>query len=150
MRIKIVMWLFTLGVLWICGAFAQDQANALSNPMPVGVKTSIEKTATGLPLRKESIIPQGTLLRVTIAIIIGLALAVAATYLLKRYLFARNSLDSSDQRMQLLEVKRLSPRLILFRVRVDNKTMVLAQSGEQLVELDPAKCFESQNEAIDD
>ncbi|MEW8691966.1 MAG: hypothetical protein AB2535_12810 [Candidatus Thiodiazotropha endolucinida] len=89
-------------------------------------------------------------MRVSIAIIIGLVLAVSVAYLIKRYLFVRNPIGSSEHRMQLLEVKRLSPRLMLFRIRIDDKTIVLAQSGEQLTELNPANAFETRQEADDD
>ncbi|MES9990008.1 MAG: hypothetical protein ABW077_19075 [Candidatus Thiodiazotropha endolucinida] len=101
-------------------------------------------------MRKDGVIPQGTLMRVFIAIIIGLVLAVSVAYLIKRYFFARSPIGLSEHRMQLLEVKRLSPRLMLFRVRIDDKTIVLAQSGEQLTELNPTNAFETLQEADDD
>jgi flagellar biogenesis protein FliO len=148
MRFKVVALILAMSLFYLCGAFAQAQTSTLS--MPESTTSSIQEPTPGLPLRKDGVIPQGTLMRVSIAIVIGLVLAIVGAYMLKRYLFARNTLGSSDHHMQLLEVKRLSPRLMLFRVRVNDKTIVLAQSGEQLIELDPGKSFETQQEAIDD
>lgn len=148
MRFSIVLFVVALGVFWLCGASAQAQVSTLSSPE--STESSVIEPTQGLPLRTEGVIPQGTLIRVSIAIVIGLVLAIAVAYLMKRYLFARNPLGSSDHHMQLLEVKRLSPRLMLFRVRVHDKTIILAHSGEQLIELDPANAFETRQEAIDD
>lgn len=111
---------------------------------------SSNEASPGLPLRKESVIPTHTLIRVVVAVVLGLVLAIALAYLLKRYLFARNLMGSGSHRMQLLEVRRLSPRLVLFMVRIDEKTMVLAQNGEHLLALDPAKAFENRQDVIDD
>lgn len=111
---------------------------------------SANEAAPGLPFRNESVIPTPTLLRVAAVMVLGLALAIAVVFILKRYLFARDLIGSGKHRMQLLEVRRLSPRLILFMVRVDEKTMVLAQSGERLVALDPATAFENLQETLDE
>jgi flagellar biogenesis protein FliO len=116
-----------------------DRADIV-NPAPT-LQQGANASAQKLPLRKDSVIPQKTLIRVLIAVIIGLILAFAIAYLLKKYLFVRDLLGSDEQRIQLLEVRRLTPRLTLFMVRVDDKTMVLAQSGERLVALDSAKSF---------
>ncbi len=148
MRNKLVLCMLKVCLLWLFAVAAQAQTSTIS--IPADAELSIEESTRGLPLRREGVIPQGTLIRVSLAIIVGLVLAIVIAYLLKRYLFARNQLDSSGHRMQLLEVKRLSPRLMLYRVRVEDKTIVLAQSGERLIELDPANAFEPRQEAIDD
>ncbi|WP_316369609.1 hypothetical protein [Candidatus Thiodiazotropha sp. CDECU1] len=126
------------------------QAEDSDLPSPAATESSTTEPTQGLPLRKDSVIPQGTLLRVSVAIVIGLILAIAVVYLIKRYIFARTPIGTSDQHMQLLEVKRLSTRLMLFRVRVDDRTIVLAQSGEQLIELDPNKAYATRQEVIDE
>jgi flagellar biogenesis protein FliO len=97
-----------------------------------------------LPLRKDSVIPHRTMIRVLIAILVGLVLAFALAYLLKKYLFVRDLMGSGGQRMQLLEARRLTPRLTLYMLRIDDRTIVLAQSGERLVSLDPSKSFKDQ------
>ncbi|MCG7977056.1 MAG: hypothetical protein G8D89_12965 [gamma proteobacterium symbiont of Clathrolucina costata] len=148
MRFSVVLFALVMGVCWLYGTSVQAQVSSLSSPS--GTESSIKEPTQGLPLRKDGVIPQGTLVRVSIAIIIGLVLAVSVAYLIKRYLFARNPIGSSEHRMQLLEVKRLSPRLMLFRVRIDDKMIVLAQSGEQLTELNPANAFETRQVADDD
>ncbi|MGD8911375.1 MAG: hypothetical protein PVJ68_01355 [Candidatus Thiodiazotropha sp.] len=148
MRFKLVLCMLAMGIFCLGGAFAQAQTSTLSTQE--GVESSIEEPIRGLPLRQDGVIPQGTLMRVFIAIIIGLALAIAVAYLMKRYLFARNPHGTSEHRIQLLEVKRLSPRLMLFRVSVHGKTFVLAQSGDRVIELDPSNALETQQEANDD
>jgi flagellar biogenesis protein FliO len=148
MRFSLGLLVLLMGGLLLFGPSVQAQDT--SQPSPADKESYIEKSSQELPLRKESVIPQGTMIRVAVAIVIGLILAVAIAYFIKRYIFMRNTLGTSEHSMQLLEMKRLSPRLMLFRVRVAGKTIVLAQSGERLIELDPTKAFNTIQEADDD
>jgi flagellar biogenesis protein FliO len=129
------------------GLSVKEQDASLDENIDFNPINSRSESSQGLPFRKDSVIPPKSLARVTIAVLIGLGLAITAVYFLKKYLFARNHMGSGSHRMQLLEVKRLSPRLILFMVEIDKKTVVLAQSGEQLVTLDPNKALEIQVES---
>jgi flagellar biogenesis protein FliO len=99
-------------------------------------------TFQGVPYRKESVIPPETLTRVLVVIVFSMLLVFAVVYLLKKYLITRNLLGRDEHRMQLIETRRLSQRSNLFMVRIDDKTMVLAQCGERLIALDPAKSFD--------
>jgi flagellar biogenesis protein FliO len=111
----------------------------LSNESNSGKQSIETETTQAIPFRQDSVIPPENIIRVAIVLIFGLALAFLAIYLLKKYYFS-SSLSGIDQkRIQLIEVKRVSPRLMLFMLEIDKKTIVLAQSGETLLELDPSK-----------
>lgn len=63
-------------------------------------------------------------------------LALASVYVLKRYfpsLYAHTSLGT--QHIQVLEIRRLTPRATLFLVELDGTRMLLAQSGDRIVNL---------------
>ncbi len=107
-----------------------------------GPHESGNTSAEGIPFRQQSVVPAATLIRVAVVTVIGLALVVGVAYGLKRFLSVQGRLPSGNSRMQLLEVRRLSQRLTLFMVQVDDKIMVLAQSGDQLLTLDPMRDFE--------
>ncbi|MES9938912.1 MAG: hypothetical protein ABW104_03970 [Candidatus Thiodiazotropha sp. 6PLUC2] len=112
--------------------------------------SSEHDSSQGVPYRKDSIISGETLTRLLIAIVIALLLIIVIVYALKKFLFARDYLSVKENRMQLLDVKRLSPRLTLFMVRIDDKTVVLAQSGEQLLTIDPVGSSELLSENSSD
>ncbi len=121
----------------------------VSENMPLGPTIPTGTPPQGLPFRTESVVPTGTLTRVVLVTLVGLALVFVAVYFLKGYLFRNNRFSTENSRMQLIEVRRLSQRLTLFMVRVDDKTMVLAQSGDQLLTLDPGQNFCSLEEGKD-
>jgi flagellar biogenesis protein FliO len=158
MQVQLFIFLVSFGALGLCISVSAD----VTDPTPaktmqseaakesaLAVEQDKNPSMQKLALRKESVIPQKMLIRVLIAIVLGLMLVFGIVYLLKRYLVARDLLSTDEQRIQLLEVRRLTPRQTLFMIRVDDKTVVLAQSGERLVQLDPAKSFNRRDPVID-
>ncbi|MES9851122.1 MAG: hypothetical protein ABW170_04740 [Candidatus Thiodiazotropha sp. L084R] len=125
----------------------RNNVEKLNNSESISSEHDLSK---GVPYRKDPVISGDTLTRVLAAIVIAIIIIIAVVYALKKFLFARDYLTIKDNRMQLLDIKRLSPRLTLFMVRVDDKTMVLAQSGDRLLTLDPAGSFELQSENLND
>lgn len=67
-------------------------------------------------------------------------LAFAAAVLAKRYLpgVRGYSLDGKS-RIQLLESRRITPKLTLFLLEYEGRQLLLAQSGERIVELGAAR-----------
>ena len=74
-------------------------------------------------------------------------LAFAAAVLAKRYLPAVRgySLDGKS-RIQLLESRRITPKLTLFVLEYEGRQLLLAQSGERIVELGAPRRERSANE----
>lgn len=79
------------------------------------------------------------LLRAAGGLALMTALAFGAAYVAKRYLpGVRGYSKDGQSRIQLLESRRLTPRLTLFVVEYEGKRLLLAQSGDRVVELGTA------------
>lgn len=59
-----------------------------------------------------------------------IGVAWAGLYFAKKYMPRFVAGNSTGKRLQMLEVMRLTPRTTLYVVRFDDKTFLLAQSGE--------------------
>ncbi|ODB85629.1 hypothetical protein A3194_12405 [Candidatus Thiodiazotropha endoloripes] len=92
-----------------------------------------------IPFRKENLFAEASLMRVLLVTIIGLLLVIFSVYVLKRFYFKQPLSDSTVQNIKLLAVKRLTPKLTLSIVQVNDKEYVLAQSGDNLVSLESSK-----------
>lgn len=132
-----VRWFVPAVCVWLV-AFAPVAA-----PADAPATVPVEAPAAGLPFRTDGIVTQAMLARVAVAVALALAAAFGAAYLLRRFLLATGVQGGQGRRMQLLEVRRLSPRLTLFMVRVDRRTLVLAQSGEHVAVVDPVTGFDT-------
>jgi flagellar biogenesis protein FliO len=75
-------------------------------------------------------------LRLSGGLVLMTALAFGAAVLAKRYLpgIRGYSLDGKS-RIQLLESRRITPKLTLFVLEFEGRRLLLAQSGERIVEL---------------
>lgn len=76
-------------------------------------------------------------LRLGGGLVLMAALAFTAAWLAKRYLpgVRGYSLDGQS-RIQLLESRRITPKLTLFVLEFEGRQLLLAQSGERILELD--------------
>ena len=61
--------------------------------------------------------------------------AVVIIFALKKYLYASGYKAESGRRINLIEAKRLSPRLSLFLVQIDAKHILISQSGDTVAVL---------------
>jgi flagellar biogenesis protein FliO len=76
-------------------------------------------------------------MRVALSFILVISMAVSAIYLLKRYVPGWRVIGGDkSQRISVIEVKKLSPKTLLFLVEVDGKTLLLAQSNDRLSTLE--------------
>jgi hypothetical protein len=110
------------------GASGQDATvapPAVRSSRPIAYKQEESGGVAALGLRVG-----GGLLAITV-------LAFAAAVLAKRYLpgLRGYSLDGKS-RIQLLESRRITPRLTLFVLEFEGRRLLLAQSGDRLLELD--------------
>jgi hypothetical protein len=73
------------------------------------------------------------LLRVIAGLGAVLLVGAGAIYVLKKYLPGAYGIGASGpQRIRLLEVRRMTPRLTLFAVEFEGKHFLLAQSGDRV------------------
>ena len=111
-------------------------------PEAVGQGVAQPAGVTGMPSRRiafkeESSVGVGALaLRLAGGLALMGALAFGAAWAAKRYLpgVRGYSLDGKS-RIQLLESRRITPKLTLFVLEFEGRRLLLAQSGERLVEL---------------
>ena len=76
------------------------------------------------------------LVRVAGGIVLMTALAFAAAVLAKRYLPGIRGYSADGKgRIQLLESRRVTPKLTLFVIEYEGRRLLLAQSGDRVVEI---------------
>jgi hypothetical protein len=113
------------------GAFGQDAAQA---PPAATLRSGTQRIA----YKEDSAVSVGSLvLRLGGGLVLMATLAFTAAVLAKRYLpgIRGYSLDGQS-RIQLLESRRITPKLTLFVLEFEGRRLLLAQSGERIVELD--------------
>lgn len=122
MRRLVLAWLLGISLTPTFAAAAAD-----TPPQGGPERTAIPfKSADG---------PSGTALagRVLAGFVVVLIVGIGGVYLLKRYAPGVYSYRAGGgQRIQIVEIRRVTPRLTLFLVQVDGDEMLLAQSGDRL------------------
>ena len=92
-----------------------------------------------IPFRNESLFSQTSLIRILFATIIGILLVIIFVYILKKYYLKQPLTQFASQNIKLVAVKRLTPKLTLSIVQVNDTKYVLAQCGDNLVTLEASK-----------
>jgi flagellar biogenesis protein FliO len=105
--------------------------------MGAPVATKSESTES-LPYRQDSVVAPATITRLVMAVLVALVIAVISILFLKKYLFVFDGKRQGERRIRLIEAKRISPRLFLFLVQVDEQTILIAQNGENVVTMNTA------------
>jgi flagellar biogenesis protein FliO len=78
----------------------------------------------------------GLAIRVVGGFVLVVLLALGTVYAIKRYLPSLYShTPTGKRRIQVLEARRLTPRLTLFLVEVDGTQLLLAHSGDRIEQL---------------
>jgi flagellar biogenesis protein FliO len=128
---SVIASLFLLTVLWFAplpATAAQNEAapaaTARSEEARIPYKTSSDSDGVGL------------VTRVIGGFVVVALLALASVYILKRYFpsFYVHSVGPAKQ-IRVIEIRRLTARTTLFLVEVDGARLLLAQSGDQVVNL---------------
>lgn len=87
-------------------------------------------------------------LKVFGSLVLVSVLGVAIIYLIKRYLPAGfQSVSNNERRLKLIEMLRLTPKTTLFLVELDGKTILIAQSPDNIVGLDSSHTNSAQEAA---
>jgi len=137
----IAVFVLVGGLALVPGAHGQDAARAQDAHEQDGPREPAAATAQSAPRRiaykEEKSDGFGALaLRLGGGLVLMAILAFAAAVLAKRYLpgVRGYSLDGKS-RIQLLESRRITPKLTLFVLEFEGRRLLLAQSGERIVEL---------------
>jgi flagellar biogenesis protein FliO len=85
-----------------------------------------------IQFKEDSVLSEKTLLKVGLASIFGVLLAVVALVVTKKYILKMPSSAGLDSKIKLITVKRLTPKMILLVAQVDDKEYLIAQAGEHL------------------
>lgn len=115
-------------ILFVSVLAAHPSAHAID-----GVQAGTSSSES-IPFRKAEHSAGYTLpLRVLVGLTIVLAVGFIAVVVLKKYFPAVYGYGASDARkIQLLEVRRLTPRTTLFAVQFEGRLLLLAQSGDRI------------------
>jgi len=86
-----------------------------------------------IPFRREADVDSGTALRVALALGLVIALGIGGVYALKRFLpGSLGAATGTTGRINVLEVRRVTPRLTLYLVEIDGEKFALVQSGDRV------------------
>jgi hypothetical protein len=115
-------------------------------PQPHALAQNTSQPAARIPYKQDnggSGPGGGLLLRVAGGLMLATTLAFVAAILAKRYLPGMRGYSSDGKsRIQLLESRRVTPKLTLFVLEYEGRRLLLAQSGDRVVEIgarhDPA------------
>lgn len=115
-------------LLFLCLMIIAMQGYAGTEPSPE-VKTRAEQK---LPFKRSEDGVAGLTLRVVGGLIITVLIGIGVAYGIKRFLPAvyRPVSTENDSHIQLLEIRRLTPKTTLFLVEVSDMRLLLAQNGD--------------------
>jgi hypothetical protein len=148
----VVLGALSLGIGLLPGAYGQDAARTAGEEHSAATRT-ITPAADTPALRFANTPTAGSgriaykqdnsgggvgalFLRVAGGIALMTALAFAAAVVAKRYLPGIRGYSSDGKsRIQLLESRRVTPKLTLFVIEYEGRRVLLAQSGDRVVEI---------------
>jgi len=130
-----------LGALCLASEIAPPAAHAdEAVQRPSAAATALQPDSRGIAFKEDDSAGVGALaLRMAGGLVLMATLAFAAAWLGKRYLPSLRGYSADGQsRIQLLETRRVTPKLTLFVLEFEGRRLLLAQSGERVVELGAA------------
>lgn len=132
-------WTVTF-LLSVClaAAIAQPSAHARETLLqPAPATAAFQPDSRRIAFKEDNGAGVGALaLRLAGGLVLMAMLTFGATWLAKRYLPGLRGFSSDGHsRIQLLETRRITPRLTLFVLEIEGRRVLLAQSGERVVEL---------------
>ena len=102
----------------------------------VAVTSILGAQESNIPYKSDSYASDGLIFKLIIILVIIALIAYGISYLIKRYYFGGLLEKKGKGDMTLLEVKRFSPQLTVYRIKIDTNEVVLAQSNNGLQVLD--------------
>ena len=88
-----------------------------------------------LPFREDEVFASRFLLRVLLVTALGVAVAIAAAWGLRRYFHRVLPTSGSDAEIKLVSFRKLTPRMSVFVIEVDRHRFALVESGDSLVQV---------------
>ena len=87
-------------------------------------------TYEDIPFKQIDEVNSRTFLHVGAVLILVLAFGVLILWLMKKFIVEKSIGNFSDTRIKIVETKRLSTKLSVFLIRIDNQEYLLSQVGE--------------------
>ena len=125
-------------VLAALGLAVSFMGSAYGQEVPHGPSAAVAQPEPGrIAYKQDSTVGvAGLLVRVGGGLLLMTMLAVATALLAKRYLPGiRGFSQDGKHRVQLLESRRITPKLTVFVIEFEGRRLLLAQSGDRLLEL---------------
>lgn len=114
-------------------AVCATPANQMGGPDGFVKKEAIQSE---IPYKQGESITAALVIRVVVSLVVVLALTLVGVFFLKRYFPGYSTAGGkSSQHITVLEVKRLTPKTLLFLLEIDGKTLLVAQSGDRVTTL---------------
>lgn len=115
-------------------------AALLAGGLPFGTLAAAPEPSTErptIPYRPAEAAGGGALaLRIALGFVVVIGVGIGGLYLLRRYAPGLGGLHAAPgQRIQVVEIRRLTPRTTLFLVQVEGERLLLAQSGDRIARL---------------
>lgn len=109
----------------------------LCAPLAQGASVSVpDSTEQRIPFKKSDDTIGGMLGRVVGSLVVVAILGVGVVYLLKRYLPSLyHPTFAGASRINVLEIRRLTPKTTLFLIEVDGAHLLLGQHGDRITTL---------------
>ena len=116
--------------LWLALFCAASPTLADSHEVGNAVTGEDRNPPQSIPFKQAEQFSGASLLRVGAILVFVLILAVAVIIVLKKIILDRSVIKFPDSRIRLLEARRLSSRLSVFLVVVDEQEYLISQTGE--------------------
>lgn len=92
------------------------------------------RNVQAIPFKNVETVGTSTVLRTVAGLGVVLIVGIAAVYLLRRYFPAAHGYKSgASRKIDVLEIRRLAPRVTLFLIECEGRRLLLAQSGDRIV-----------------
>ena len=98
-----------------------------------------------IPYKPEPTDSGGVFYKVILSLLVVSGLAYLIAMVIKKYIYGSQFQGKSLSKLNMLELKRISPKLTLFRLEVNGNEICLAQTDKDIIVLDKVK-LESKNE----
>jgi len=92
--------------------------------------------STAIPYKTAAGPEDGIMIKIVLSFIFVSMLGYFIVLVIKKYYYGKPFYTKSISKLNILEVKRVSPRLTLFRIEINDKDICLAQTDNALIILD--------------
>lgn len=127
-------WLLSVLFLYLFAGPVQGQSQeVVSGDNSVSSLTVETRESQSIPYKQDEAVTGSFVAKAMFALVVLLGLAAGLLYVARRYMLPAPKTAASVGTLELIEMRRLSPKTVLFLVRVRNHEVLLAQHGDSLV-----------------